>query len=130
MPKFRGEYGASSADNFIVIDAIPTTHPFCVTARHVAYASDHCGGILGDEAIERSGIPCGVKGCSRKLHEHEFALLIECAEEAADKATGKAVPELHEYLLKIKEECEKNGYVGFAFLRKEVTNGADTGSQD
>jgi len=123
MPSFKGEYGKSEHGNFEVYDAIPTTHAFCVTAKHVAYAADHHSGILSEDAIEQSGFPCGVKGCNLGVREHKFALLILCRAEIADPATSKAVPELHEYLLKIKEECEKNGYVGFAFMKSEDFHG-------
>lgn len=41
-------------------------HPFMVGAQHVAYASDHCGGRLSLDMIERSGI-----GCQMTEHGHK-----------------------------------------------------------
>jgi hypothetical protein len=119
---FKGEYGESAQGNFKVVDTIPTTHAFCVTPKHIAYAADHHHGILDEYVIERSGAPCGVKGCNLAFNDHKFALLISCRREISDPKTQQAVPELHEYLCNIKDECEKNGYVGFAFVKSEDFN--------
>lgn len=56
--------------------------------------------------------------CKGKLSydAHEQALLVGCLKELKNDE-GNADPELHEYLLNIKIECEKNGYVGFAFKK-------------
>jgi len=37
-------------------------HPFMIGAQHVAYASDHHGGMLGEETCRK--IPCAWKGCT------------------------------------------------------------------
>lgn len=38
-------------------------HPFMIGTNHVAYASDHCSGILGEEAVRR--YPCAMQGCHK-----------------------------------------------------------------
>lgn len=126
MSSFRGEYGESEHGNFKVVDSIPLDHAFCVTASHIAYAAQHCCGILDEHALEESGIPCGVKGCQLSPKEHKYALLISGAAELTEPDdVTKPNPELHAYLLKIKDECIKNGYEGFAFMRKEDYDGAN-----
>jgi len=113
----KGEYGESEQGNFKVVDTIGVPHPYCITNRHVAHASDNFMGRLGNEAIEsaeRSGAKCGVKGCNLSFSEHEQALLVSCEKDMQGE-DGKADPELHKYLLKIKDEATANGYAGFAF---------------
>lgn len=123
----RGNYGESEQGNFKVVDTLPATHFFCITAKHIAYAADHHCGLLNEDTIEQSGIPCGVKGCNLSLADHKEVLLISAAAELTDPDdVRKPNPELHAYLLKIKDECEKNGYVGFMFIRKEEYDGANS----
>lgn len=119
----KGSYGESSNGNFKVVDSISVPHPYCITPKHVEVASRDFGGMLGEDAIlaaERKGVRCGTKthegNCKLAYYEHEQALLIGCNKELKDEK-GEVNPELHRYLLSIKEECEKNGYVGFAFKK-------------
>ena len=111
-------------EHFSVVDTIGVPHPYCITPKHVAYASDHCHGMLGKEAIigaEKAGACCDIcKKAQRagkiprilKYDEHEQALLIECK---VDIKTHQK--EAHAYLVSIKDQCEKDGYAGFAFKR-------------
>lgn len=97
-----------------VIDTIGVPHPYCITPKHVAYASDHFCGLLSKDAIiqsEKHGAKCGI--CHGKLsyEEHETALLVE----VNHKAELKDVPGLKDYLLSIKAKCESDGFAGFAF---------------
>ena len=120
--KFKGEYGTSEYGNFTIIDTIGIPHFYCIGPRHVIYASDHFSGMLGKAAIEEAekhGITCAVKGCNLSYGEHETALLVECkANMVIPGSKNEACPELHNYLLKIKNEATRNGYTGFAFLDK------------
>lgn len=51
-------------------------HPFMIGVKHVAYASDHCGGMLGQEVLER--IPCAMRGCHEPhaAHTHDTVLFL------------------------------------------------------
>lgn len=118
--KIAERYGASEHGNFYVVDTIGVPHPYCIGVRHVAHASDRFGGILGEAAIrsaEMAGIHCAI--CEGKLSydQHEQAALVACKIEA--KVDGHAVPELHDYLLKVKSLAEQDGYAGFAFVRSK-----------
>ena len=64
---------------------------------------------------EKNGARCDI--CKGKLSykEHEIALLVE----VSDSRELKDIPELQEYLLSIKEQCEKHGFAGFAFKQKQ-----------
>ena len=115
----KGTYGQSQDGNFAVKDTIGVPHPYCITHKHVARAADHHGGMLNAAAIEdaeQRGAHCGTRGCQLKYNQHEQALLVECRTELKDN-TGKVNPELHAYLLAIKDEATKNGYAGFSFVR-------------
>lgn len=105
-------------DKFKIIDTIAVPHPYCITPKHVAYASDHCGGMLGERAIrgaEEQGARCDI--CKGKLSydEHQRALLVE----VTDDRELKDISELKSYLLTIKKQAEADGFAGFAFKQKK-----------
>lgn len=120
--KFKGEYGVSEQGNFEVIDSIGVPHPYCIGAAHLKY--NDCM-MLGTDQIRRMEkehphhVHCKVKGCTLSYDEHEQALVVACKADMVSPGDGKkACPELHNYLLKAKDEATKNGYTGFAFLDK------------
>ncbi len=116
----RESYGYSSKGNFSVMDTIGVPHPFCITPKHVVHASDHCCGMLGKESMNAA--PCGMRfrgggRCQLSADEHETALLVACKADMKG-VDGKVNPELHEYLLSIKDQATQDGFVGFSFLDK------------
>ncbi len=117
----KGEYGQSEHGNFKVVDTIGTPHPYCITPKHVAYAANNHNGMLNEAAIEGAeqyGAHCGVRGCQLPYNKHEQALLVNCKKDFNEG--DKINPELQAYLLAIKDECERNGYAGFAFKKDFV----------
>lgn len=124
MSEIKGVYPQSKEGNFRIIDTIGVPHPYCIGSRLVAFTADHHHGILDGNAIddaEKHEIYCetcteiqrkGGKVLSRS--EHEQALLVECAIDI-----NPAPSELKTWLLEIKDEATKNGYVGFAFKSYE-----------
>ena len=114
----KGNYTRS--DHFVIADTIGVPHPYTITPRHVAYASDRCGGRLDEEAIKAAedvGVRCGWRHCQLKFEEHEQAVIVNCY-APIQKEDGRATPELHQMMLANKDEVEKNGYVGFTFVDK------------
>jgi len=98
---------------FEAIDTIGVPHPFCITPKHVAHASDNYSGMLGDAAIQsletKLGRPtCGVQDCNLTYDQHEQALLVKC--KTKDEALTKA------YLESIVEQCQKDGFAGFTLM--------------
>lgn len=61
-----------------------TPHPYCITPKHVVYASDHCGGFLSEDAIreaEKDGARCDTcrhqyKNLTFDEHKTELAVVI------------------------------------------------------
>lgn len=102
------QYEQYDTEFFSIRDTVGVPHPFCIGTRHVAYAADHYGGMLGESAIEASGAPCGMKGCQLSFKEHETALAINCKSKDNEL--------LKEYLLTIKEQCEKDNFAGFVLV--------------
>jgi len=109
-----------------VIDIVGVPHPYCISHRHVVYASDHFDGILGKEAIidaEKHGIVCDIcKRMNKKegerilsYEEHEQALIVE----VDDDRDLCDVEGLKDYLLSIKSMMVDDGYAGCAFKRKK-----------
>ena len=95
---------------FSVIGQTGTPHPYCITQRHVAYASDR--GRLDKEAIqeaERRGAKCGVRGCFLPYEDHKKALLIGCR-STTDQESLKA------YVLSINEQVVAAGFAGYVFM--------------
>ena len=107
-------------DNFYVKDTIGVPHPYMITQKHVVYAADHCGGMLNDGAIkdaERNGAKCGICKGELSYEEHKTALVVMCHGLDMDKDESKEA--LQKYLLSIKDMCEKDGYIGFAFMKED-----------
>jgi len=102
------QYKQFDTEFFSVRDTMGVPHPFCVGTRHVAYAADHCGGMLGKEAIKASGIDCAMKGCQLTFEQHEIALAINCKNKDNEL--------LRTYLLSLKEQAEKDNYAGFVLV--------------
>jgi len=112
-------------DNLRVIDKIGVPHPYCITPKHLEYAESM---ILDNAAIERADKKGAVCDICRKAHkkngskiltwdEHKQALLIEV--KGLDLKKTEDIEIVRNYLLTIKDRCEKEGFVGFAFLEKE-----------
>lgn len=106
-------------DKFRVKDTIGVPHPYCITSKHL----EHSTGIyLNIPEAESKGAVCDICKTRNKKYgepilsyeQHEQALLIE----VNDDRELKDIPELHPYLLSIKEQCTKDGCVGFAFVQK------------
>ncbi len=118
ITKLVARYGESEHGNFAVVDTIGVPHPYMIGPRHVEYGSKFRGGILNESAIEgaeRSGAKCCQRGCTLRWRDHKHALLVSCAAPMIAE-DGKGAPELHAYLLKVKDMCEEDKYVGFAFI--------------
>ena len=120
------KYGKSSNGNFYAMDTIVNPHPYMITHHHVAWAADHHGGMLDQYAIEsaeRQGYKCGMKGCNLPYDKHENVLLIACKQQLKVRSDdNKEVinPELHDWLLSIKDQVTKDKFIGYAF--KDLTN--------
>ena len=117
----KGTY--TKSEHFEITDTIGVPHPYCITPRHVEEAADHHGGMLTEAAIEaterKRGRSCGVRGCNLDYKEHEQALIVTCRAPLKG-ADGKVNPELEQMLLANKDECERNGYAGFAFVEAKA----------
>ena len=105
------DYPVSEHGNFFVKYTIGVLHPYCFGPRHVQAAEDHHGGILDETAIKDAEAHGALA-----YEQHETVLLIGCKVEIKDEK-GMATPELHQFLLAIKAQCEKDGYAGFAFVK-------------
>ena len=105
------QYKSFDTKFFSVRDTMGVPHPYCIGTRHVVNASDNFSGMLGKAALEdceSKGIHCAMRGCQLTYKEHETALAINCKNKDNDL--------LQEYLLSIKEQCEKDKYVGFVLI--------------
>ena len=101
---------------FYVKDTLPEKHHYCITNKHIEYSDTI---ILDIEGAEIKGAVCGTcqelhnKNYSYKIMsyaEHKQILLIGCKADNDE--------ELNKYLLSIKEQTEKDGYLGFAFIKE------------
>lgn len=121
-------YGQSEQGNFKIIDTIGVPHSYCINQLHLKYNTSM---YLGEEQIVRmerdhNNVRCDTcKKLNRKegtqillWNEHKKALLVECLIEATNKDGHIMIPELHQYLLKVKDLATKNGYEGFGFIRR------------
>jgi len=103
---------------------ITLPHPYCITTKHVAYASDHYHGILGKDAIidaEKHGAKCDI---CRKANKKHGSPILAFDEHITQKTLFIEVPQnsdlnrvegLHAYLLRIKPIADDLHIDGFAF---------------
>lgn len=106
-------------EDFEVWDTIGVPHPFTIGPDHVAHASDHFSGGLGEDAIrdleKKRGKPSCYhykdkwNRCDLKYDEHEQAVRIKCKKEAPEA--------LKQYCQDIVPLVEKDGYAGFVFMK-------------
>src|SRR6516162_731009 len=84
-------------------------HRFCVTDKHVAYASKHHHIYLTPEDIEASGAPCGVPGCTLSHSEHKpQVVLVVVLQDKLGRRLNE-VEGLGEWLVSIKPKLEELG---------------------
>lgn len=109
---------------FRVKDTVGIPHPYCITPKHIQFADM----FLDEEAMRRAeehGVRCDicVKRVRRNMQdrvlsfdEHKQALLVEVDAEELKEVES----ELRTYLMGIKDKAEKDGFAGFAFIKKEA----------
>ena len=89
-------------------------HPFMIGSRHVAHASDHCGGMLGEESLR--AFPCAMHGCGLPYDQHtkgDHVAFVKLTRDATES-------ELRAWLVSLTEGDESwvtiNKVDGFAFI--------------
>lgn len=101
------------------VEKLSLPHPYCITPRHVAWASDHYGGMLSEDAIcdaEKHGARCEIcKVNNLNLSYHEHKTNVTLFIKVPQNTDLNAIAGLHTYLYKNKPEFEKLGIQGFAF---------------
>lgn len=112
-----------------------TGHPYCISTWHVAYAADHHGGQLTENAIreceKNKQRGCGVSGCRYSFDEHKkiTSLLIFCKIPLCKTPKSKwhpereATKELHQFLLGLKKKYGEK-YENYAFVKPDGKTGA------
>jgi len=117
------EYGKSKNGNFEVIDTIGVPHSYCITPKHMLPDHMFMNAETIKEAEETNGAVCDIcrkinkKDYSKpilKYDEHKQALLVACYVDIEE-----AKQELTDYLFSNKERAIKDGYEGFAFMKKK-----------
>jgi len=139
LKKYNDPLVYSSTELFEAIDTIPIPHPYCITPRHIATASDKHSGILDADAIrdaeKTNKAVCDIcKHINKKdpskpilsYDEHGQALLLAVK---SDKEL-KDIPELKDYLLEIKPLLITDNFQGIAFKQikpaeAEASKGAE-----
>ena len=114
------KYPKSKKKNFYVKDTIGVPHLYCITPKHFYGDGMYMDAERIRTAEKENNAVCDIcKKINRdkgipilSYDEHETALLISCKKEIEGNK------ELHEYLLTIKEMCEKDKYAGFAFIKE------------
>lgn len=111
-------------------------HPYCITPLHVAYASDHHFGMLGEEAIlgaEKRGARCGmysdgagrwangrtgrcVHPCMTPYKEHTKGEHVLFVRALVDRKSPADLFGLRPWLVACKSVMEKHGIAGVAFV--------------
>lgn len=101
---------------YIIENVNHKPHPYVVGPRHVAFASER-GGILSEHTIreaEKSGVKCACRGCNVPFEGHTSNKV--CFLQATREIKNSEVRDL---LLRHKDEAEKDGIDGFAFVESD-----------
>lgn len=88
-------------------------HPYTIGPRHVKYASENWGGMLGSAAIragEKIGIRCAHKNCGLGIDEHTYDTV--CFLQLKRNATQEEATEV----LKQMNEKASTMYDGYCFV--------------
>ena len=102
--------------HFKVIDTIGVPHTYCITPKHLETGHVYVDEWTIKEAELECGAKCGVKGCDLSYEEHKTALLVLCFQDE-DLPDDLYHEMLQAYLMEIKDKCEADGCVGFAFMK-------------
>lgn len=107
------------------VDTVFFPHPYCITSKHVVWASDHHSDILDADAIresEKHGAKCdtcrrlmpvsGASILSYDEHEKSVTLFVWVPNNKVDL---NSIPGLKEWLCENKPAMEAAGIQGFAF---------------
>lgn len=116
-PKYQ-KYGQSENGNFWIHESIGVPHSYTVTPKHINYCADNCQSSISDYSLQEcdnNGIKCGYPQCNLSFKEHEQALIVACKIDPK-----KAENEIKDYLSKINETVEKDGFVGYSFMDAET----------
>lgn len=84
-------------------------HPFMIGTKHVAYASDHHSGRLGEETCRK--VPCAHPRCNATYEEHTSDNV--CFLQLKRNGTND---EVNTILKNLVDNIEKNLVDGFAFV--------------
>src|SRR5512146_2415582 len=85
---------ADSVFRLLRVEDLTHPHPYCVTPKHVAVASDHHGGMLDKAAIEdaeRRGAKCGT--CRELFKRNRQGRVLRLDEHITEKALVIVVPQ-------------------------------------
>ena len=99
-----------------VVDGRPDDpHPFMIGPAHVAYASDHCCGMLGEAAIDASKVGCywpdKYPRCNLpySAHHTKYGLFVQLTADLDEKV-------MMPWLAALKPAIERLGVSGVAFM--------------
>jgi hypothetical protein len=101
-------------DIFRIKDTIPVPHPYCITPEHMQLDKMYMNGDTIQEAEKICGAKCGMEGCKLSYDEHKIALLVEVDHDGE----LQDVPGLQEYLFSINDMTIRDGFAGYAFIKK------------
>lgn len=93
-------------------------HPFMVGPKHVAHASDHCGGMLGEETLNK--IPCSARGCGMPYKDHTYDTVIAVS-LARDCIQADIQSTLEEFCKENDAAIKHDKIDGFIFVKNNFS---------
>lgn len=112
-----------SVFSFQKVEKLSIPHPYCITPKHVAWASDHFSGRLSEDAIrgaEKNGAQCDICAKSGRgiltfdQHENSVTLFVKVPQNQ----DLNSITNLRSFLYNNKAAFETAGIQGFAFPTK------------
>lgn len=109
LPDYLRETNGAYIKDITSVNCKP--HPYMVGGKHISYAADNCGGILGEEVVRN--VPCAQSQCNLSYDEHTYDL-VAFVKLTADIRTE----DLQAWLIKITDfvKAADRRLDGFAFI--------------
>lgn len=85
-------------------------HPFLIGPEHMAYASDHCGGVIGQDAIEHH--PCALCEQPAFSHSYDVVMFLQLTRNSTNG-------ECFKILQSISQEMQEDRIDGIVFVETE-----------
>lgn len=95
-----------------IMDVNHHPHPYTIGPKHIQHASDHSGGLLGEDTVQK--IPCAHLNCKLSYAEHtsDKVMFLQLKRNTTDK-------EMHEFMDNLSKTFVEDKIDGICFIETD-----------